>query len=52
MLIPRMMDDALKLTIDDVFDTKYTLQIDMSQDKSNLYSPYPVDGYSDRDNLW
>ncbi len=52
MLLPRMMDDALKLTIDDLFDTKYSSEVDILSDKNNLYSPYSVEGYSDRDNLW
>lgn len=52
ILLPRMIDDALKLTIDDIFDTKYSSEVDILMDKNNLYSPYPVDGYSDRDNLW
>ena len=52
MLVPRMIDDVLRLTIDDVFDTKYSNTVDMSGDKSNLYSPFGVEGYSDLDNLW
>ena len=47
-----MIDDALKLTIDDIFDTKYSNEVDICLDKTNLYSPYPVEGHSDRDNLW
>lgn len=52
MLLPRMIDDAMKLTIDDIFETKYSSEVDILFDKNNLYSPYPVEGYSDRDNLW
>ncbi len=52
ILLPRMMDDCLKLTIDDLFDTKYSSEVDVLLDKDNLYSPYSVDGYSDRENLW
>ena len=38
MLVPRMIDDALRLTLDKEFD---------------LYqSPFPVEGYSNNDNLF
>ena len=46
MLVPRMIDDALRLTIDKVFIRK---------DKSDIYinkSPFPVTGYSDEENMW
>lgn len=103
ILIPRMLDDALRLTIDDVCDTKYSfsqymeennnvnnlntidfkdeINIDNSsncfhttnaikndtlntfkeKDEKNLnennkpqvyVSPFPVEDYSDSDNLW
>ncbi len=52
MLVPRMIDDALRLTLDEAFDTKYSSEFDMLGDRSVLFSPYPVNGYSDRDNLW
>jgi len=52
ILLPRMIDDAMKLTIDDIYDTKYSSEVDILMDKNNIYSPYPVEGYSDRDNLW
>ena len=46
MLIPRMIDDAFKLTIDKVFFLS----------KSNLEKmkekPYRVDGYTDDENMW
>ena len=48
-LVPRMIDDAFRLTIDKVFETEYS---------SNRYgpngyiSPFPVDGYSDNDILF
>ena len=46
MLIPRMIDDAFKLTIDKVFFLS----------KSNLEKmkekPYKVDGYTDDENMW
>ena len=46
MLVPRMIDDALRLTIDKVFIRK---------DKSDIYinkSPFPVIGYSNEENMW
>ena len=52
MLVPRMVDDALRLTIDECFETKYSSEYDFGGDRSCLNSPYPVDGYFDTDNLW
>ena len=46
MLVPRMIDDALRLTIDKVFIRK---------DKNDIYinkTPFPVTGYSDEENMW
>ena len=46
--IPRVIDDALKLTIDTVFKMKKG-----SDDKEEWSkSSFPVPGYSDYDNLW
>ena len=46
-----MLDDALRLTIDKIFDTKYD---DSCCDKeNNLYiSKYKLDGYSDHENVF
>jgi hypothetical protein len=52
ILLPRMIDDAMKLTIDDLFETKNSKELDNLLDKNILSSPYPVEGYSDKDNLW
>ena len=41
MLVPRMIDDALKLTVDKLFNKQI-----------NDYSPYSVEGYLDNENLW
>jgi hypothetical protein len=41
MLVPRMIDDALKLTIDRLFPTKY---------ENN--TPCEVEGYKVEENLW
>ena len=45
MLVPRMIDDAMKLTIDKEFESSY---------KSNLEKLYnfSVEGYSSEENMW
>lgn len=48
-LIPRMIDDCLRLTIDDVFPTKYSFSNNGSLHYS---SPFSVDGYTNSENLW
>ncbi len=40
-LIPRLLDDTFKLTLDPVFESKY-----------NFDSKYPVENYSDEENLF
>lgn len=47
MLIPRMIDDSLRLTLDDIFEPKYN-----NNNYSNYRSPYSVEGYSDYENMW
>ena len=50
ILVPRMIDDALRLTIDTLFLTEYAWN---SESNSNLYkSPFPVSKYKDYENLW
>ena len=44
-LVPRMIDDALKLTIDKEFETMYKSS---EQNISNFF----VDGYSSEENMW
>ena len=46
MLVPRMIDDALRLTIDKAFDNN-----DGNGKKKNS-SKFHVDGYSDEENMW
>ena len=46
MLIPRMVDDAFKLTIDKVFFLNKN-NTDKMKEK-----PYKVSGYDDQDNMW
>ena len=48
-LVPRMIDDALRLTIDVVFGTIYSSD---RYGKDGYISPYPVDGYSDSENMF
>jgi len=47
-LVPRMIDDALRITIDDLFETKSSC-IDGN---GNYISPYPVDGYLDSEIMY
>jgi hypothetical protein len=51
-LVPRMLDDALRLTIDDIYDTKYTFFEKEFCKNDNYHSPYKVQGYEDCENLW
>ncbi|MCQ2819594.1 MAG: tubulin--tyrosine ligase family protein, partial [archaeon] len=47
MLVPRMIDDALKLTI----DTKFSKR-DNDDTPNTTPSSFHVDGYSDTENMW
>lgn len=51
ILVPRMIDDCFRLTLDKIYDTQYDSSI---YDKSTgIYkSPYPIEGYSDNDNMF
>lgn len=46
MIIPRMIDDALRLTIDVAFSR------DKENDKYFDVSPFEVTGYSNKENIW
>ena len=49
-IIPRMMDDAFRLTIDKVFETKYSENcIDAN---GNYKSRFPIEGYKDDENIF
>ncbi len=49
-LVPRMIDDALLLTIDDLFPTEYSPEC-LNED--NKYkSKFHVNGYKDDENMW
>ena len=54
MLVPRMIDDAMKLTIDKEFDTTYKAgDIKNERNEKNVKkSNYDVDGYSSEENMW
>ena len=43
MLVPRMIDDALRLTIDKIFERK---------DKNKNCSQFSVNNYNDKENMW
>ena len=43
MLVPRMIDDALRLTIDKIFERN---------DKDKNSSKFKVDGYTNEENMW
>ena len=52
-LVPRMIDDAFRLTIDTIFISEYSWSAFNNNNTSNTYySPFHVNGYDDRDNLW
>ena len=55
MLVPRMLDDALRLTVDKEFNTVYNFKgIERkARDQNFLYeSPFPVNGYSNSENMF
>ena len=49
-LIPRMMDDAFRLTIDKIFNTEYSS--DCFDENGNYKSKYKLDGYDDGENIF
>ena len=49
-LVPRMIDDAFRLTIDDYFQTKYSKE--RLDENGNYISPFPVEGYDNNENLF
>jgi tubulin---tyrosine ligase len=50
-LVPRMIDDSFRLTLDKIFDTQYDSSV---YDKSTgIYKTrFPVEGYSDSENMF
>lgn len=52
-LIPRMVDDAFRLTIDNVFETRYNDDVVEKDESGFRYkSKYKLDGYSDYENVF
>ena len=43
MLVPRMIDDAFRLTVDKIFER---------EDEDKNKSKFKVDGYTDEENMW
>ena len=50
-LIPRMFDDAMRLTIDKIFDTVYDESV-IEKETNQYKSKYQLDGYSDYENVF
>ena len=50
-LIPRMIDDALRLTVDKVFPTEYDNEV-ISKDGYHYNSKYHLEGYNNEENLF
>ena len=49
-LIPRMFDDALRLTLDKIFDTKYNNEC--FDENKNYKSKYKLEGFNDNENIF
>ena len=49
-LVPRMIDDAFRLTIDKVFETKYDPEC--IDENGNYKSKYKLEGFSDDENVF
>lgn len=55
LLVARMIEDTFRLTIDDLFEAKYSDEVltDKIEGEERKYkSPYSVPGYEDDENLW
>ena len=50
-LIPRMIDDAIRLTVDKVFPTEYDKEV-ISEDGKHYVSKYHLDGFNDEENVF
>ena len=54
-LIPRMIDDAFRLTIDQIFDTEFSEERYRHNNELNIdeyISPFHVDNYDDSENMF
>ena len=55
MLVPRMLDDALRLTVDKEFNTVYNFKGVERNSRDNNFkyeSPFPVNGYNNSENMF
>ena len=50
-LIPRMIDDAIRLTVDKVFPTEYDREV-ISEDGNHYKSKFYLEGFNDEENLF
>ena len=50
-LIPRMIDDAIRLTVDKVFPTEYDNEV-ISKDGNKYKSKFYLEGFNDEENLF
>ena len=50
-LVPRMFDDALRLTIDKIFDTRYHESC-FDKENNKYISKYKLDGFNDDENVF
>ena len=54
-LVPRMIDDAFRLTIDKVFKTEYSedrYRHNYEENIDEYISPFQVEGYDDSENMF
>ena len=54
-LVPRMIDDAFRLTIDIIFGTEYSQDRYKHNDEKNIdeyISPFHIEGYNDSENMF
>ena len=49
-LVPRMIDDALYLTVDELFPTEYSEEC--QNENGQFKSKFHVNGYEDDENMW
>ena len=50
-LVPRMLDDAFRLTIDKIFETKYDDSV-INKVTNEYMSKYHIDGFKDTENVF
>ena len=49
-LVPRMIDNSLLLTVDELFPTEYSKEC--LNEKGQFKSKFHVNGYKDEENMW